>query len=197
MQHEQQIMIAGMGRMGASVAAFMAASDVAAACCDDNGDYPRCDQAMLPHAGFIFKSPGMAAARLFGINDGGVNDDVQVINDIELLLRLSFNPVILVTGTNGKSTVVGMVEAILHANGIAAIACGNNGLAVLTAWQQQPAVYVIELSSYQLENLFSQQAAAAVVLNIGVDHTDRYADLDAYQAVKESIYRHAACAVRR
>ena len=188
--HIQQILIAGMGATGESVRAFMAARRIATRCCDDKSDFPPCDRAALSGAGFVFKSPGLAAAKLRGLAAGA-----RVVNDVELLLRMTLKPVILVTGTNGKTTVVGLVEAMLKANGVHAVACGNNGVAALDAYAARPDVFVIELSSYQLENLSSHRARAAVVLNIGVDHTARHGDMEEYRAVKESIYKHAADAV--
>lgn len=175
-----------MGKTGEAVSAFLSVSAIDHICCDDSADYVACDNEVLNKQGFIFKSPGLRPEKFRDLAA-----DNQVVNDVELLLRMTLKPVILVTGTNGKSTLVELLEAILIANGIDSIACGNNGVPVLQAYQKKPAVYIIELSSYQLENLSSQRSLAATVLNVGVDHVDRYGGMDEYQRVKESIYQTA------
>ncbi len=180
-----------MGKTGVAVDAFLSSVSIVALCCDDGLDYPDCQIGHISNPGFVFKSPGLRPEKYVGLPDG-----LQVINDVELLLRLTLKPIILVTGTNGKSTVVSLLEAILRENDIYAIACGNNGVPVLEAYLNQPDIYVIELSSYQIENISSAVSEAAVVLNIGIDHIDRYIDIDNYRLVKELIYEHSQYSVK-
>lgn len=181
--HYQQLLIAGMGKTGKSVQDFLSQFAVPADCCDDLGDYQDCADLVMNDYPFIFKSPGLRPDQFTSLNQ-----NVQVVNDVELLLRMTMKPLILVTGTNGKSTLVSLLEAVLRENNIAAIACGNNGVPVLEAWLQQPDMFVVELSSYQLENIASLASMSAVVLNVGVDHVDRYRGLEEYTSVKEKIY---------
>lgn len=179
-----------MGATGKSVETFLKRNAVVMQCCDDLLDYPQCDAGLLSQPGYVFKSPGLKPQLYHALPE-----DVQVINDVELLLRMTFKPVILVTGTNGKSTVVALLETIFNENDLNSIACGNNGVPVLDAYLQRPDVYIIELSSYQLENLSSQCAYSSVVLNVGIDHVDRYRDMNEYAGVKQGIHRNSSAVV--
>lgn len=182
---EQNILVAGMGKTGESIAHFLDACSIAYHCCDDAGDYASCVSSDLSRMDYIFKSPGL---RPEGFADIASQ---RVINDVELLMRLSNRPMFLVTGTNGKSTVVELLQRLLRAHGIDAIACGNNGVPALVAYAKRPQIYILELSSYQLENLHSHACDCAVVLNVGIDHVDRYSGMDDYTKTKERIYRYA------
>ncbi len=101
---------------------------------------------------------------------------------------------IAVTGSNGKSTVVTLVEKILNDAGKKAMAGGNLGLPALDLLEQEQDVYVLELSSFQLETIPDEMLrckifTSSTVLNVSADHMDRYHDLDDYRRVKERIYR--------
>ena len=176
------LVIAGMGMTGKATAEYLASMGMDHSCCDDAGPYPDCSQLLEGYQGRVIKSPGIPQKSL------GSTDAHEVINDVELLLRLTRKPVILVTGTNGKSTVVSLVEHMLNNCGVNAIACGNNGVAALKAYRASPDMFILELSSYQLENLVSLSSISAVVLNIGADHQARYEDMAEYLAVKNRIY---------
>ncbi len=96
-----------------------------------------------------------------------------------------------VTGTNGKTTTVQMLDAILQAGGVAGIACGNVGLPVVEA-VMDPApydVYAVELSSFQLHYTSSMSPHSAAVLNVAEDHLDWYDSMQAYAADKGRIYQ--------
>jgi UDP-N-acetylmuramoylalanine--D-glutamate ligase len=181
--HQNEIMIAGMGRSGRATADYLESAGVAFDCCDDYAQYPDCTKIPGSFRGRIIKSPGMPLASL------PVSTTSDVINDIELFLRMTRKPVVLVTGTNGKTTVVSLLEHILNSCGINAVACGNNGVPAMSAFTESAELYVLELSSYQLENLLSLSSQSSVVLNVGVDHTDRYVDMAEYETVKKKIYR--------
>ena len=104
------------------------------------------------------------------------------------------HPLILaITGSNGKTTVTRMVEHLCRAAGRDAVAAGNISPAVLDVVMQrganQPKIWVLELSSFQLETTFSLNADAATVLNISEDHLDRYAGMDEYAAAKARIFQ--------
>jgi len=124
--------------------------------------------------------------------------DRLLIGDVELFaqelsslheLNDCQTKVVAITGSNGKSTVTTMVEHIAQQAGLKALAGGNLGLPVLDMLKTEVDIYVLELSSFQLETLYSLTTESAVVLNISEDHMDRYDDLMDYQAVKEKIYR--------
>lgn len=102
-------------------------------------------------------------------------------------------PLILaITGSNGKSTVTSMVEHLCRAAGKDAVAAGNISPAVLDVMLErganQPEIWVLELSSFQLETTFSLNADAATVLNVSEDHLDRYGSVDGYAAAKARIF---------
>jgi UDP-N-acetylmuramoylalanine--D-glutamate ligase len=101
-----------------------------------------------------------------------------------------------VTGTNGKSTVTTLVAEFAIAAGRSALAGGNLGRPALDLLDAPlPDLYVLELSSFQLETTYSLAPAAAVVTNVTADHMDRYASLADYAATKARIYDRAEVAV--
>jgi len=114
--------------------------------------------------------------------------DCFILGDIELFAQLVDKPVIAITGSNGKSTVTTLVEKMAQSCGVKAIAGGNLGIPALELLETKSDLYILELSSFQLETTYSLQTISATVLNISEDHMDRYNDLDDYRNVKESIY---------
>ena len=124
---------------------------------------------------------------------------IPVAGDIELFaqqLATSHSPftskVLAITGSNGKTTVTCLVAHLCCACGLDAVAAGNISPAVLDVvllrGENQPAVWVLELSSFQLETLSSLKADAATVLNVSEDHLDRYSGMDGYAAAKQRIF---------
>jgi UDP-N-acetylmuramoylalanine--D-glutamate ligase len=119
---------------------------------------------------------------------------VPVIGDIELFAqaRASLPPhkVVGITGTNGKSTVTALVHHILKTAGVPTTMGGNIGLPILA---QDPlpegGVYVLELSSYQIDLTFSLDCDVAVLLNVTPDHLDRYESFEAYRASKVRLFQ--------
>ncbi len=114
---------------------------------------------------------------------------VEIIGDIELFARQAKAPVLAITGSNGKSTVTAMLAEILRADGCNVHAGGNLGppaLELLSAAQAD--VFVLELSSFQLETTSSLECEAAAVLNLSPDHLDRYANYAAYVAAKARLF---------
>lgn len=121
---------------------------------------------------------------------------VQLMGDVELFALCNEKPVVAVTGSNGKSTVTTLTEFMLNCSGIPALAAGNIGLAVLDALERTDAkVYVLELSSFQLETTHSLKLRAAANLNVTEDHLDRHGTMAAYAAAKQRIYLHTDLAV--
>ncbi|MDX8145201.1 UDP-N-acetylmuramoyl-L-alanine--D-glutamate ligase [Lentzea sp. BCCO 10_0061] len=128
-------------------------------------------------------SPLLAAASSAGI---------EVIGEVELAWRMGTEladpPVWLaVTGTNGKTTTVGMLESILHAAGADAVACGNVGLPVVDALLAGRRVLAVELSSFQLHWAPSVRPQAGALLNLAEDHLDWHGGMDAYAQAKAQI----------
>lgn len=119
----------------------------------------------------------------------------KVMGDVEILCHLIHgrrDKIIAITGSNGKSTVTELTGFLCRSCGLDTIVAGNIGLPVLDAYRQrngEPAdVWVLELSSFQLETVSQLSADAAVCLNISEDHLDRYHDLLHYAQVKSSIF---------
>jgi len=118
-----------------------------------------------------------------------LSQGVPVIGDIELFVgAIGDAPVVAVTGSNGKSTVVSWIAHVLKQCNKQVVLCGNIGLPALDAIDANAEVYVLELSSYQLESTESLQTVSSTVLNISDDHMDRYDSIDSYAAVKRKIY---------
>ena len=115
---------------------------------------------------------------------------IPVCGDIELFARaVGAAPVIAITGSNGKSTVTTMVADMLRVDGRRVAVGGNLGMPALSLLQgERPEVYVLELSSFQLETTDSLQPRVAALLNVSADHMDRYADIQAYAATKARIF---------
>ncbi len=140
-------------------------------------------------AEIIVISPGIPLAEP-QVQDA-IKRDVPVVGDVELFAqhRPPTAKLIAITGSNGKSTVTTMVGEMCKAAGLKTMVAGNIGLPVLeTLAEEAPDVYVLELSSFQLETTKSLDADAATVLNITEDHLDRYAGLTEYAAAKARIF---------
>jgi UDP-N-acetylmuramoylalanine--D-glutamate ligase len=152
------------------------------------------DLSLLEGASQVLMSPGVSldepiakAARARGID---------VLGDVELFAREVHAPVVGVTGTNGKSTVTTLVARMAAAAGRRVLAGGNLGEPALDLLEQPtPELYVLELSSFQLETTSSLTLKAAVVLNVTADHLDRYASLAAYAHAKGRIFARASTVV--
>jgi len=127
---------------------------------------------------------------------------IPVVGDIELfaqsLPQQNRPKIVAITGANGKTTVTSMVEHLCKAAGKDAVAAGNISPAVLDVVMQrgatQPVIWVLELSSFQLETTSTLNADIATVLNVTEDHLDRYAGMDAYAAAKQRIF--AGCRIQ-
>ena len=139
-------------------------------------------------------SPGLAPT--IGILADAVAQKIQIWGDVELAWRLrqregrKVAPWLAITGTNGKTTTVGMTESILQTAGYKAIAVGNVGTPILDALRD-PVDYdffAVELSSFQLHWTYSMSPLASVVLNVAEDHVDWHAGYENYLADKARIY---------
>jgi UDP-N-acetylmuramoylalanine--D-glutamate ligase len=157
------------------------------------GDF---DAAILKASELLVVSPGIALAE--PAIQAAIEAGTPAIGDVELFAqhRSSNSKVIAITGANGKTTVTTLVGEMCKAAGLKTVVAGNIGLPVLDALMlETPDVYVLELSSFQLETTTSLVADAATVLNLTEDHMDRYVDMAAYAAAKAHIFYHAKCQV--
>ena len=152
------------------------------------------DDGWLQAADLIVASPGIALAHPSLMDAAAAG--VEIIGDIELFCREAKAPIVAITGSNGKSTVTTLVGEMAKAAGWAVGVGGNIGLPALTLLQHPAQLYVLELSSFQLETTHSLKAAAATILNVTEDHMDRYPlGLQQYRAAKLRIYENATVCV--
>lgn len=214
-QQIEQLTVLGLGKSGCSVLRFMLrqfsslidAGQLRINVIDSRADAPGKDEAiqLLGPEHVICRPWGLEdtlAADVIVLSPGiDARDEalelarqagVQIMGDIELFAHYVDKPVIAITGSNGKSTVTRMVEFIAREAGINALAAGNIGLPALDALEQKPDLYVLELSSFQLETVESLTPISATVLNLSPDHLDRYPGMRDYAAAKMRIYQGAA-----
>ncbi|KTD33184.1 UDP-N-acetylmuramoylalanine--D-glutamate ligase [Legionella nautarum] len=139
----------------------------------------------------IITSPGVSLDEPFLHQALQLN--IPVYGDIECLARDLKTPVVAITGTNGKSTVTTLVGEMAKAAGLNVAVAGNIGLPVLDLLDNgiQYDLWVLELSSFQLELTHSLKPRAATILNISPDHLDRHRTLAAYTAAKQRVYKNA------
>ncbi|WP_336755855.1 UDP-N-acetylmuramoyl-L-alanine--D-glutamate ligase [Pantoea sp. USHLN298] len=148
----------------------------------------------LLDADLIVASPGVALAH--PILSEAVDAGIEIVGDIELFCREAQAPIVAITGSNGKSTVTTLVGEMAKAAGWQVGVGGNIGLPALSLLQSPAQLYVLELSSFQLETTHSLKAAAATVLNVTEDHMDRYPlGMQQYRAAKLRIYENAQVCV--
>jgi UDP-N-acetylmuramoylalanine--D-glutamate ligase len=203
--------IVGLGRTGVSAARHLAARGHRVVVTDSRAAPPGLadlrrlvpeaatalggfDPAVLQGADQIVVSPGVSLSEPFLRRAAA--QGLDLVGDIELFAREAGGRVVGITGTNGKSTVTTLVGEFAKAAGIAVRVGGNLGEPALDLLEGPPAaMYVLELSSYQLETTYSLELEAAAVLNVTPDHLDRYASLVEYAAAKSRIFERAATAV--
>ncbi|MGB9428979.1 MAG: UDP-N-acetylmuramoyl-L-alanine--D-glutamate ligase [Gammaproteobacteria bacterium] len=210
-QHRTKTLIVGLGKTGLSVAHFLARQGMDVAVTDSRERPPGLQklhdtvpgaavfvggfsETALAHSDQVVLSPGVAVSAPFVARARALG--LPVFGDIELFARRAHAPVIGVTGSNGKSTVTTLVGLMAERAGVEARVGGNLGTPALDLiGETEPQLYVLELSSFQLEVTVSLQCTAAVVLNISPDHMDRYATLADYASAKARIFAHCDVAV--
>ena len=142
----------------------------------------------------LIPSPGIAIN--YGMNSFIVKEskrrNIEIINDIEIFYRelksLGKKKIIAVTGTNGKSTFVSILYELLKNSGFNVSLGGNIGIPVLNLNVKKYDLFILELSSFQLELIRDFKADIAVLLNISEDHAERYQTFDQYQEAKANIF---------
>ncbi len=208
---QSKVAVVGLGMSGMSTLRFLLGHDIKPEVFDSRVNPPVADKDQefinqITHTfgpfeltqfvdfDYVIVSPGISLKEP-AINEALKSND-NVFCDVELFARINTKPVIAVTGSNGKSTVVAWLEDFLCRLGKNAVACGNYGVPVLDVVEQgyngkEVDVFVLELSSFQLESTHSLMCDAATVLNVTPDHMDRYDSFSEYGKAKLNIYTHA------
>jgi UDP-N-acetylmuramoylalanine--D-glutamate ligase len=203
-------LVVGLGKTGLSCARWLLANGERVVVTDSRANPPGLDAlralgevptrlgafdvASLAEADRVVLSPGVS--RREPLVRAALERGLEVVGDVELFARAKTAPAVAITGTNGKSTVTSLVAAMAVAAGRRALAGGNLGEPALDLLAQPvPDLYVLELSSYQLESTDSLDLIAATVLNLTPDHMDRYDTMAEYGAAKARIFARADVAV--
>eukprot|EP01093_Parvamoeba_rugata_P018469 TRINITY_DN789_c0_g1_i4.p1 TRINITY_DN789_c0_g1~~TRINITY_DN789_c0_g1_i4.p1 ORF type:complete len:333 (-),score=54.09 TRINITY_DN789_c0_g1_i4:994-1992(-) len=206
----KQVTVLGLGVTGLGIVRFLLSQGLTPNVVDSRQSPPGCDwlhqhaphlnthfgdlaTAKLDSADMIIISPGLSLTLPAVVS--ALQAGVEVIGDIELFARLTDKPVVAVTGSNGKSTVVTLAYQVLKSAGYKVGLGGNIGTAALDLLNDDFDVYVLELSSFQLDTTRSLKPISATVLNVSEDHLDRYASYQAYIDSKQTIYTNTALAV--
>lgn len=199
----KQVVIIGLGKTGLSCVTYFRQRGITPLVMDTRENPPGkeslpadcrlitgpLDAEILCSASLIVASPGIALATpaLQAAQMAGV----EIVGDIELFAREAKAPVVAITGSNGKSTVTTLVGLMAEQAGFKVGIGGNIGTPALDLLLQPADLYVLELSSFQLETTSSLQPAAAVILNLSEDHLDRYDGMAGYLAAKQRIFANA------
>jgi len=197
-------LVLGLGRTGVSCARYLRRRGLAVRIADTRSAPPGLaelredraqveirtgpfETALLDDVDQVVVSPGLSVREPV-VQEAG-RRGLPVVGDIELFAREAQAPVAAVTGTNGKSTVTTLVSELASAAGRPTLAGGNLGEPALDLLERpRPGLYVLELSSFQLETTWSLRTAAATVLNVTPDHMDRYATVEDYAAAKARVF---------
>ena len=214
LRHPGTALIVGLGLTGVSCARHLARRGWQLAITDSRPQPPgmeqlrqfapaarvsvgRFDASLLGGADLVVASPGVALAE--PIFAAARAQQIEIVGDVELFAREVQAPTVGITGTNGKSTVTTLLGRMAARGGIRVSVGGNLGtpaLELLDAGQgSRPEMYVLELSSFQLETVSSLRLAAGAVLNLSADHMDRYPTMQHYAAAKARVFAHCDVAV--
>lgn len=210
LQLEGVTLVVGLGKSGLSTVRALQALGATVAVTDSRAEPPGLaalraefpnlpchlggfDPALFAQAARLLVSPGVAVATPL-IAEAAARG-TPVWGDIGLLAQLTTVPVAAITGSNGKSTVTTLLGLMAKRAGLRVAVGGNLGTPALELWLRQehnvavaPDLYVLELSSFQLETTASLNAQVATVLNISPDHLDRYRGLEDYIAAKRRVF---------
>lgn len=203
--------VVGLGASGYSSARYLSEQGIPVAITDSRLNPPnlkefkqafpaisiscgKLDDILLDQASKIIISPGVS------LREPAISRQLlrgtPVVGDIELFAKVANAPTIAITGTNAKSTVTTLVGKMAEAANLSVQVGGNLGVPALDLLiTPAPDLYVLELSSFQLETTFSLKPKVATVLNITPDHMDRYATVEDYTNAKQRVYSHAEVAV--
>jgi UDP-N-acetylmuramoylalanine--D-glutamate ligase len=202
-------LVFGLGATGLSIARYLRRNDADAVFLDSREAPPGVDELkdVWPNADLILGdlslpkgvdriivSPGIADSH--ELLQEARKKKLEIVSDIEMFAREVKAPFVAVTGSNGKSTVTTLLYHMCRAAGRKVLAGGNLGEPALDLLdEERPDIYVLELSSFQLQRTENLPAEVAVLLNVSPDHLDWHADEDEYRQSKYRIYREARAAV--
>lgn len=199
-------LVLGLGATGLSVVRYLCAQGIVPMVMDTRNNPPGSAQLVkeFPHVELIsggFDCRYIVQASQIIISPGipvstpevrvALDMGIEVIGDVELFARAikELSPRVLgITGSNGKTTVTTLVGKMAEADGLKVGVGGNIGTPALDLLTQNCDLYVLELSSFQLETTASLSCIAATCLNVSEDHMDRYHDLGAYREAKMRLY---------
>ena len=197
----KQVLVYGLGLSGRAAARLLAERGVSVLAVDDkavevNGDLGG-KVKLLPGGGSqnlptgvdaVVVSPGVPLDR--PILEDARRRGIPVLAEVELAFPLLDGPVIAITGSNGKSTTTAMAGEMVRAAGLPVEVCGNIGEPLADKVDGPPGrVFVVELSSFQIEGIDTFKPKASALLNLSEDHLDRYGTLAAYGAAKKRLFR--------
>ena len=151
-------------------------------------DLGRHDPEAFEHCDMVVESPGVPLGMpLFELSR---RSGIPIIGEVELAWRHLRGKVVAITGSNGKTTTTALTAELLAGAGLKARAAGNIGIPLISmaAGSTHNDIYVVEMSSFQLESIDRFRPDAAAILNLTPDHLDRYRDFDAYVSAKERIF---------
>jgi UDP-N-acetylmuramoylalanine--D-glutamate ligase len=210
---EMKHIILGLGKTGLSFARYLGKKKIPFTVVDTRTHPPCLDEfkqtfpfasvylghelkpELLQQADMIYLSPGIALNHpiLSSINH---NPGTNLVSDIELFARNTQVPIVAITGTNAKGTVTTLVETMASYAQCKVKVGGNIGNPALGLLDDyEPDVYVLEISSFQLETTQSLRAHVATVLNVSDDHQDRHLTRENYIAIKQRVYQNCKIAV--
>jgi len=198
----RRVLILGLGDTGLSVARWVERQGGKTRVADTRdapprrkdyaGDFHpgRFNDSLLNSIDLVCISPGLPLTEPVVLE--AVQKKIPVVGDVELFAWQNTSKVLAITGTNGKSTVTALTGHLLRSAGIDCEVAGNISPPVLDSFLKRnklPQVWVLELSSFQLETTWSLAPHAAAMLNLSEDHLDRYGGLDDYGAAKARIFQ--------
>jgi len=202
---KHRVLIVGLGLTGLSCARYLSAHGIEVAVTDSRENPPGLevlrtelpdvavftggfDEQVFASADELIVSPGVSLKN--PLIQQAITAGKKVLGDVELFAQQVKAPVIVVTGSNGKSTVTSLLGVMARESGLDVQVGGNIGKPVLDLLsEQEPDCYILELSSFQLEYTQSLNAQVATVLNISEDHMDRYDSINDYIAAKQRAFR--------
>ncbi len=207
---QQYKLVVGLGMTGLSVACFLKNKGHEVVVVDSRNNPPGLDdlyknfpdvsvytgtfdEALFMGAEQIIVSPGVSMSE--PAIQHAVDKEIEIIGDVELFARETTAPVIAITGSNGKSTVTTLLGEMAKQASLNVAVGGNIGVPTVDLLSKKADLYVLELSSFQLETLKSLKPVAATVLNVSPDHMDRYKNLEHYSEVKQSIFKNCKVSV--
>jgi UDP-N-acetylmuramoylalanine--D-glutamate ligase len=203
--------IVGLGATGISCARYLQQCGMPFAVTDSRSNPPnlaefkalfpdvllsisKLDKALLDRAKQLIVSPGVSLQEPAIAEQ--IAQGVSAVGDIELFAHVAGAPIIAITGTNAKSTVTTLVGEMIEAAGRQVQVGGNLGVPALDLLTTpRPELFVLELSSFQLETTYSLAPTVATVLNVSPDHMDRYGSLEQYCLAKQRVYQNCQVAV--